>query len=70
MINPEKIVENVFWLFWTYIGIAFVWQALEMLFYGEVQPRKVDDIIEFLYTALIVISYKRGLKDGFEYYDD
>lgn len=60
----SRVVENVFWLIWTYLAIGFVWQALEMIFYGEIQPRRVDDIISLLYTGLVVLAYKRGLKHG------
>lgn len=70
MNKSEKIVENVFWIFWTYIMIGFIWQGLEMIFYGEIQPRKVDDIIWILYTALIVLAYKRGFKHGIEERND
>lgn len=50
--------------------IGFIWQGLEMIFYGEIQPRKVDDIIWILYTALIVLAYKRGFKHGIEERND
>lgn len=35
------------------IGIA--WQLLEVAFYGEVQPRKVDDIILLVFMVIIFI---------------
>lgn len=44
------------------IGIVFVigvcWQLLELLIYGKVQPRIVDDIISLLWIGAICFAYK------------
>ena len=39
-------------------GIALIWQWLEKLVYGEIQPRVVDDIIWFLYLPFIYMAVK------------
>lgn len=46
------------WLICTVIGINVGWQLLELLIYGEVQPRIVDDIIGLLWTGAICFAYK------------
>lgn len=38
------------------IGVA--WQLLEMFFYGEVQPRVVDDCVTLLWVAAVVFVYR------------
>ena len=35
--------------------ISILWKALELIFYGEIQPRTVDDII---YLFLVYYIYK------------
>ena len=35
--------------------ISFLWKVLELIFYGEIQPRIVDDII---YLFLVYYIYK------------
>ncbi len=64
MNDEEKIINNVLLLLLTYFAIGFLWQALEMVFYGEIQPRKVDDIIGIVWVACIVKAYYRGLRHG------
>lgn len=42
------------------LGIGLIWMILEYLFYGEIQPRIVDDIINVAYVAAILYGYKMG----------
>lgn len=60
----EHIFENAFWLLITVLLIGFVWQAAEMIFYGEIQPRKVDDLMSVVWTVAVVLAYKRGYRHG------
>ncbi|KKI51803.1 hypothetical protein CHK_0688 [Christensenella hongkongensis] len=36
---------------------------LEMVFYGVIQPRKVDEIISFVWAVVVVMAYKKGRRD-------
>lgn len=37
-----------------FLIFCLLWQALEILMYGEIQPRAVDDIIAFILYYYIV----------------
>lgn len=62
----ERLISNVFLLLWFTIGISSLWETLEMIYYGEIQTRKVDTIIALVYMALLVLSYWRGRIHGLE----
>lgn len=46
------------WLFGVEAGIYVCWQLLEVLIYGEIQPRIVDNIVGLLWTGAICFAYK------------
>ena len=46
------------WLFCIAIVINVCWQLLELLIYGEIQPRIVDNIVGLLWTGAICFAYK------------
>lgn len=46
------------WLISIVVAISICWQLLEVLIYGEIQPRIVDDIIGLLWTGAICFAYK------------
>lgn len=46
------------WLFGVVVFINICWQLLEILIYGEIQPRIVDDIIGLLWTLAIYLAYR------------
>ena len=48
------------WLVTVILGISFLWQLLEYLIYGEIQPRIVDDIVGLTYVIAILYAYKMG----------
>ena len=50
------------WLVTVILGISFLWQLLEYLIYGEIQPRIVDDIVGLTYVIAILYAYKMGRK--------
>ena len=43
---------------WWFLAIAMIWQGLELLIYGQVQPRIVDDIIILLFLPFIWLAMK------------
>ena len=48
MIKPQVIKVLIMW-----ITIALVWSALELICYGEAQPRIVDAIMWILWLPFI-----------------
>ena len=50
----ERILKTLYW----FIVIAIAWQVLELVIYGEVQPRLVDDIIGLIFPPLIYKAMK------------
>lgn len=58
-----KVIKNIFWLFVVLAAIGWLWQVLEMVFYGVIQPRKVDEIISFVWSVVVVMAYKKGRRD-------
>lgn len=46
------------WLLGIVIGINICWQLLEVLIYGEIQPKIVDNIVGLLWTGAICFAYK------------
>lgn len=58
-----KVIKNIFWLFVVLAAIGWLWQVLEMVFYGVIQPRKVDEIISFVWAVVVVMAYKKGRRD-------
>lgn len=46
------------WLFCVVVAINICWQLLEVLIYGEIQPRIVDDIICLLWIFAVCFAYK------------
>lgn len=66
MKSVKRALGNASWLCLGFLMISLLWQALEMAFYGEVQPRKVDDIVGLMWSAFVVLAYKRGVRHGKE----
>lgn len=60
------VIKNVFWLFVILVAIGWLWEILEIVFYGAVQPRKVDEIISFVWMVAVVLAYKKGHWDARE----
>lgn len=56
------VIKNIFWLFMILVAIGWLWEILEMVFYGTVQPRKVDDIISFVWVVWWCWRIKKGAK--------
>lgn len=45
--------------FLTAILVSIVWQILEMVFYGKVQPRIVDEVVWLILWRYIYLAEKR-----------
>lgn len=43
---------------WWYLMLLFVWQLIEIVLYGEIQHRTVDDIMSLLYLPFIWMAMK------------
>lgn len=50
----EQFLKTAWWCFVLDIS----WKGLELLLYGEIQPRKVDDIMFFLYVPFIWMAMR------------
>lgn len=62
----EHSIGNLFWLTVAIVLIGYIWQAAEMVSYGEIQPRRVDDLITVVWTIVMVLAYRRGYQHGKE----
>jgi len=52
----------VLWL--MTLAIITAWPIVELALYGEVQPRRVDDIIGLCWMAEVAIAYYLGYRRG------
>lgn len=59
-------IGNLFWLTVAIVLIGYIWKAAEMVFYGEIQPRRVDDLITVVWTVTVALAYRRGYQHGKE----
>lgn len=66
MKEAERMLNNIFWLIWTIMLVCLIWQGLEVMFYGEAQPREVDDIITLIWIGIVVKAYYLGWAHGVE----
>ena len=57
------VIKNIFWFLIILTAIGWLWEILEMIFYGTIQPRKVDEIISFVWAVVVVMAYKKGRRD-------
>ena len=46
---------------YVWIVFALVWMGLELLLYGEIQPRIVGDIMWFLFLPFVYIAVNQDL---------
>lgn len=46
---------------YVWIVFALVWMGLELLLYGEIQPRIVDNIMWFLFLPFIYMAVNQNL---------
>lgn len=51
----ERIAVTAFWC----VLLGLIWQGLELLIYGKITPRIVDDIMMFLFLPFIWIAVQK-----------
>lgn len=51
-VHMEKILKAC----WCFIILGLIWQGLELLLYGQIQHRVVDDIMGLLFFPFIYKS--------------
>ena len=59
MIRKERQMEVLKAAFMTGVAIyiwCLVWRILELMIYGEIQPRKVDDIMTSIFGITLFIA--------------
>lgn len=58
----SKIIKEILTVASIWYSIDFAWQILELLMYGEIQPREVDTIVKAVLTASLYINFRRNEK--------
>lgn len=53
-------MSRLYLLIITMLAVSLLWVVLELFIYGEVQPRKVDDIMWLVWGVSLVMAYKEG----------
>lgn len=46
-------MERILKTGWWFLILSITWQGLELLIYGQIQPRVVDDIMGLLFLPFI-----------------
>lgn len=62
----NQIAEISFALILFEFATAIIWQALELIVYGEIQPRVVDDLKGLVFLYGMVEAYRMGKRHGKE----
>jgi len=57
------VIETVVVLFFILFGVHGLWMSLEIVLYGEVQPRVVDNYIGALLIFSLYRNYRNWRKD-------
>ncbi len=60
MNNGERIVHMVCRWAMVMLFIACLWQMLELMLYGKIQPRTVDSIMWGLWGVTLIFAYREG----------
>lgn len=61
-----RAFENGFWFVWSLSFVSTIWSGVEQYLYGAPQRSPEDSIVFLLFSAFIVLAYKRGWKHGKE----
>ena len=64
--KTNQIAEISFALILFEFATAIIWQALELIVYGEIQPRVVDDLMGLVFLYGMVEAYRMGKMHGKE----
>lgn len=61
--NSSRRTYLLLWIVLASIVIGLIWQVAELILYGEVQTRAVDDIIGIAYAVAMIMVYYLGRDD-------
>ena len=64
--KTNQIAEMAFAIILFEFVAAVIWQALEIIVYGEIQPRVVDDLMGLVFLYGMVEAYRMGKRHGKE----
>ena len=64
--KTNQIAEIAFSLILFELVTVIIWQALEIIIYGEIQPRVVDDLIGLVFLYGMIKAYRMGKRHGKE----
>ena len=64
--KTNQIAEISFALILFEFSTAIIWQALEIIVYGEIQPRVVDDLMGIVFLCGMIEAYRMGKRHGKE----
>lgn len=64
--KTNQITEMAFAIILFEFVAAVIWQALEIIVYGEIQPRVVDDLMGLVFLYGMVEAYRMGKRHGKE----
>jgi len=53
VLQEGESMEKLLKACWCFVILGLIWQGLELLVYGQIQPRVVDDIMGFLFFPFI-----------------
>lgn len=59
--SGERLMDRTLKAVYIWIILALAWMGLELLLYGEIQPRTVDDIMWFLFLPFIYMAVNKNL---------
>lgn len=51
--DGERLMDRTLKAVYVWTVLALIWMGLELLLYGEIQPRTVDNIMWFLFLPFI-----------------
>ena len=64
--KTNQIAEISFALILFEFATAIIWQALELIVYGEIQSRVVDDLMGLVFLYGMIEAYRMGKRHGKE----
>lgn len=64
--KTNQIAEMAFALILFEFVTMIIWKALEIIVYGEIQPRVVDDLMGLIFLYGMVEAYRMGKRRGKE----
>jgi len=62
-----RLFRSICWIATLYMRIFLIWTVLELIIYGEIQNRVVDDIITVIWIVSLFMFFGKGFMAGFEY---